>query len=248
MSLPLVSPNWDVPANVKAFCSTRHGGVSETPWDSLNLALHVDDKTTSVEENRLRLEQTTGLPNPKWLKQTHSTRVIQHSFSSNDADGCYSDRLGQACIVMTADCLPILLCNEEGSWVAAIHAGWRGLADDILFNAVQQYKGSSPLIAWIGPAISEKCFEVGAEVRNSFINKNSQLDRYFNANSHQKWQCDLAGIAECELTRYGVNVHQSNLCTYSDADNFYSHRRATHQFGNTATTGRMASVIWLESL
>lgn len=246
MSLELIQPNWGAPANVKAFCSTRQFGFSREPWQSLNLALHVGDNAEHVAKNRKKLSQESELPNPKWLNQTHSVRVVRHNEASTDADACFTEQKEQSCIVMTADCLPILLCNQAGSWVAAVHAGWRGLAGGIIANAIEAYSGDSPLLAWIGPAISQANFEVGDEVKQTFLQLDNKLEQYFLLNPAQRWQCDLASIAEVELNRLNVSVHQSGLCSYSMADKFYSHRRATHEQGKDATTGRMATAIWFE--
>jgi YfiH family protein len=213
----------------------------------LNLAQHVEDESRHVEKNRALLASDTEMPQPKWLEQTHSTKVIEHSSDSFDADGCFTRQESATCLVMTADCLPVLLCNQAGDWVAAVHAGWRGLAQGILSKAVKKYSGPSALMGWIGPAISQKQFEVGAEVRQSFISKSNELETYFKATNNQKWLCDLSGLAEKELKANGVTVFQSGLCTYSKSEQFYSHRRQTHQFGASATTGRMATAIWIQS-
>lgn len=251
MPIKLVQPNWPAPNSVKAFCTTRNGGSSEAPCDSLNLALHVGDKKEHVIKNRQLLEKEANLPNPHWLEQTHSTKVIQHGNDDIIADGCFTTKHNQACIIMTADCLPILLTDTKGTWVAAVHAGWRGLADGIINAAVAQYPGHDGLLAWIGPAISQDYFEVGNEVREHFINKNKSLDVFFKANSKKRWQCDLAGIAQhlleqIEPPRVSIDVYQSGLCSYENVNDFFSHRRQSHELGAHATTGRMASAIWIE--
>jgi len=246
MSLKLLQPRWSAPQNIRAFCTTRVGGFSQEPWDSFNLALHVNDESSAVNENRRLLQESTELPNPRWLTQTHSTKVIEHSTDLIDADGCFTTESKKSCIVMTADCLPVLFCNEEGSWVAAVHAGWRGLVDGILTKAVESYRQPSKLLAWIGPAISQQNFEVGHEVRERFINKSSSLESFFRPKTGQKWFCDMVAIAKHELEGLGVDVFESDLCTYHNSQDFFSHRRATHQQGSNAMTGRMASIIWIE--
>lgn len=246
MSLKLLQPSWNAPQSIRAFSTTRVGGFSREPWDSFNLALHVKDELSAVNENRCLLQESTELPNPRWLTQTHSTKVIEHSTGLIDADGCFTTESKKSCIVMTADCLPVLFCNEEGSWVAATHAGWRGLLDGILSQTVDTYHQPSKLLAWIGPAISQQYFEVGSEVREKFVDKNSSFEAYFQAKPRQKWLCDMVGIAKYELEALGVEVFESNLCTYHNHQDFFSHRRATHQQDHGATTGRMASVIWIE--
>ncbi|PXF62408.1 peptidoglycan editing factor PgeF [Kangiella spongicola] len=251
MPIKLVQPNWPAPKRVKAFCTTRAGGGSVAPWDSLNLALHVGDNSAQVLQNRQLLATETHLPNPHWLDQIHSTKVITHGSDDTLADGCFAEQENQACIIMTADCLPILLTDEQGTWVAAVHAGWRGLADGILSKAVAKYSGKHSLLAWIGPAISQEFFEVGDDVREEFINKNKTLEKFFKANSNKRWQCDLAAIAEYLLQQLepsgtSIDVYQSGLCSYDKERDFFSHRRQFHQQGANATTGRMASAIWIE--
>ncbi|RDX37544.1 peptidoglycan editing factor PgeF [Kangiella sp. HD9-110m-PIT-SAG07] len=256
MPLKLIQPSWTAPTQVKAFSTTRAGGYSEAPWNSLNLALHVGDKTQTVEQNRERLTHELQIPNPHWLRQTHSTTVVRHSDSAIDADACFTTQPRQTCVVMTADCLPILLCSEVGDWVSAVHAGWRGLANGMIYESVKQYQGDSPLMAWIGPAISQEHFEVGCDVYEEFTSQNTALSRYFKPNDNKTWQCDLASIAQYQLEQLQleqlrsqgktIQVFQSGLCSYHDSDNFYSHRRASHEQGANATTGRMASVIWIE--
>ncbi|GAA4365585.1 peptidoglycan editing factor PgeF [Kangiella marina] len=246
MTLKLVSPNWSAPSNVKAFCTTRHGGTSQAPWDSLNLAIHVGDELKHVQANRKVFSDVAGVHNLHWLNQTHSTILLEHGSNETHGDACFTSAPNQACVVMTADCLPIILCAEDGGWVSAVHAGWRGLLDGIVSKAVKTYTGSSRLMAWIGPAISQNYFEVGQEVRQRFVEKSVDFSDYFEANSDQRWMCDLAGIADREMSVLGVNVFKSDLCTYHHNDDFYSHRRATHEQGKSATTGRMATVVWIQ--
>lgn len=251
MALKLVQPNWPAPDKVKAFSTTRGGGASIAPWDSLNLALHVGDKSEDVDQNRQLLINEAHLPNPHWLDQIHSTKVIQHGSNETSADGCFTSKLNQACIILTADCLPILLTDEQGTWVAAVHAGWRGLADGIIQKAIEQYSGNEKLLAWIGPAISQEFFEVGNDVREQFVYKNNSLESFFKANSNKRWQCDLAAIAQYLLQQLkpsgkSIDVYQSGLCSYDKANDFFSHRRQFHQQGIDATTGRMASAVWIE--
>ncbi|GAA0197024.1 peptidoglycan editing factor PgeF [Kangiella japonica] len=251
MPLKLIQPNWPAPDSVKAFCTTREGGCSEAPWDSLNLALHVGDDYGHVIKNRDLLGKEANLPNPYWLEQIHSTRVIKHGGGDIRADGCFTTKFNQSCIVMTADCLPILLTDAKGTWVAAVHAGWRGLADGIIQEAVAQYSGTDDLLAWIGPAISQEFFEVGDDVREQFTNKNKSLAAFFEANPNNRWQCDLSGIAQYLLSQLespdrSINIYQSGLCSYKQTNEFFSHRRKTHEQGLGAATGRMASAIWIE--
>ncbi|WP_223669094.1 peptidoglycan editing factor PgeF [Kangiella shandongensis] len=247
MSLSVIRPEWPVPSFVQAFTTTRQGGVSDEPFDTLNLALHVGDHPSKVAENRERLGRSESIPHPCWLTQVHSTRVIPHGQPLTEADGCFTHSPGHTCLVMTADCLPVLLANKAGNWVAAIHAGWRGLAKGVLLEAVQKYHGTSELMAWIGPAICQKHFEVGDDVRESFVNVDSTYEQYFKS-SNNKWLCDLPAIAEHQLSGKNIDVYQSNMCTYEQEVQFFSHRRASHNQKNhsAAQTGRMVTAIWIE--
>lgn len=257
-ALEFIEPKWPAPSTIKAFSTTRKGGCSKPPYDSLNLAFHVHDESSDVQTNRSLIQQEHQFPQIQWLNQTHSTDVIRHDGDTDNAvvnaDGCYTSVKHETCVVLTADCLPILLCNEVGDWVASVHAGWKGLADGIIVNATQNYVGSSSLMAWIGPAISQKNFEVGDDVKARFIRNNKELEQYFAVSSNQKWLCDLSGIAEYQLKHLGVDVYTSGHCTYQDEERFFSHRRVTHeQFRSNSSsidspiyTGRMATAIWIE--
>lgn len=239
--MPLIKPNWPAPNHVQAFSTTRRGGVSESSFDSMNLAQHVGDDANSVVENRQQLQRNTNHPvNPHWLTQTHSDRVIKYSEDSIgvDADGVFTTNKLQACVVMTADCLPVLFCSKNGDFVAAVHAGWRGLADGILINAVKKYPKPELLLAWIGPAISQQAFEVGSEVRDVFVNTDSKCSNYFIEKGEGKFLANLAAIAEHQLSILGVDVYQSGLCSYQNKQEFFSYRR-------DGQTGRMASMIWI---
>lgn len=247
MSLSVIRPEWPVPSFVQAFTTTRQGGVSEKPFDTLNLALHVGDNPQSVAENRALLVKNTTMPNPCWLAQTHSTRVILHGEPSAEADGCYTTTRNKTCLVMTADCLPVLFANKAGDWVAAVHAGWRGLANGILLETIQKYQQSSPLMAWIGPAICQQHFEVGDDVRAIFIDADLNYKKFFKRHNN-KWLCDLTAIAEYQMKTRDVEVYQSDLCTYKREQDFFSHRRASHCQSNKepVQTGRMVTAIWIE--
>lgn len=239
-----ILPNWNVPANVQAFCSTRNSaGVSLPPYDAFNVAMHVGDDPEHVESNRQRLPMS-GI---QWLEQIHSTRAIQLPYIGDDlkADACFTFQQGVACAVMTADCLPILLCdpdsNSEVKWVAAIHAGWRGLANGIVEQTIRELQSASPepiqlenAQAWLGPAISVNAFEVGEDVKEAF----PEFDEdFFWTHSTGKFFADLYSIARKKLNALGiVNVSGGDLCTYSDSERFYSYRR-------DGKTGRMVSFI-----
>ncbi len=241
-SITLIKPNWPAPASIKAFCSTRSGGISQQPFAGLNLALHVNDNKASVEKNRQLLQEVSRHPQaPHWLTQTHSERVIRYDQKTigADADGVYSYDFQEVCVVMTADCLPVLLCSKKADFVAAVHAGWRGLASGILIRSIKQYAKTEQLMAWIGPAISQKHFEVGQDVFDAFCNANPPFSKFFAVKPTGKYLADLAGIAEAQLTGLGIEVYQSDLCTYTDSEQFFSYRR-------DGQTGRMATMIWFD--
>lgn len=244
--IEFIRPTWPAPQNVSAVATMRSGGVSAAPFDGLNLAGHVGDEPASVEANRKLLREQLNLPStPCWLNQTHSNRATILRGNADydiDSDSAITRKKGRIAVVMTADCLPILLCNEEGSEVAAIHAGWRGLADGIVSNTLAKMASATDqLMAWIGPAISQQRFEVGEDVFQLFIDSNKNADDFFHANRPQRWLCNLTGLAQQQLSELGVKqVYQSGLCSYSDASKFYSYRRDN-------VTGRMACLIWINS-
>lgn len=238
--IELIQPNWPAPSHIKALTTTRKGGVSGFPFDSLNLGLHVGDDDKKVMTNRELLQKGSNHPPAQWLNQIHSNRVIKYSGSRSltDADALVTDQADSACAIMTADCLPVLFANSGGSWIAAAHAGWRGLADEVLINTVNQYGQAEPLMAWIGPAISQDCFEVGDDVREVFVDLNGSNQAYFVQNDRGRWQADLAGLAKRQLENLGVEVYLSQLCTFKNEQQFFSYRR-------DGQTGRMASMIWI---
>lgn len=240
--IEIVEPQWQAPAAIRACCSTRRGGVSQAPFDELNLGLHVGDRDGDVVENRRRLHEYLRLPaEPCWINQTHSTRVVTLEQDDNrDADAAVTRQRGRVAVVMTADCLPILLCNRAGTEVAAIHAGWRGLQAGVIQSAVSaMHSEPAQLMAWIGPGISQGCFEVGDEVYAAFVDSIDAAAPCFSANRPGHWLCDLVGLADSVLRGLGVaDVTRSEHCSYREADMFYSYRRA-------AVTGRMASLIWI---
>lgn len=238
--IDFIKPNWPAPGNIRALSTTRIGGVSKEPFDSLNLGLHVGDDEVSVMTNRQRLQKVVTHPPVQWLNQIHSNKVVEYSGADQlvEADAIVTSKSTATCAVMTADCLPVLMTNSCGSWVAAAHAGWRGLADGVLLNTVASYDSPEPLMAWIGPAISQKCFEVGSEVREAFLELDASNQTYFVQNERGRWQADLAGLAKKQLESRGVTVYLSQLCTYENTQQFYSYRR-------DGKTGRMASMIWI---
>lgn len=244
-----IQPDWPAPANVKAFSTTRQGGISQGIYSGLNLGLHVQDDPAAVLQNRQLLSVNAGLPNPPlWLNQIHSTEVfaINTPEAQQDipsADASYTRLPNQVSIVMTADCLPLLVCDKAGTVVAAIHAGWRGLLDGIIEKTLKQMQVSpSELLVWLGPAISLAHFEVGGEVRAAFVAHDPKAISAFKVHG-EKWLADLYALARQRLNTAGVNaadVYGGEHCTYQQRELFYSYRR-------DRDTGRQASLIYLES-
>lgn len=241
--LNLIKPNWPAPKNIRAFSTTRDGGVSEQPYHSLNLGMHVGDDHSSVAKNRQHLQSHSSHPSSiNWLEQVHSNVVVEHRVDTlgSQADAIYSYKKDKVCLVMTADCLPVLFCSKSGDFVAAAHAGWVGLANGVLLNTVKQYSQIDNLLAWIGPAISRDFFEVGEDVRNHYLNKNNGYEPYFKPIKSDKYLVDLPAMAELQLRQLGVDVYQSELCTYNNKEQFFSYRR-------DGVTGRMATMIWIDN-
>jgi YfiH family protein len=242
----LIRPDWPAPPQVHAAATTRLGGVSEGPWSSLNLGQHVGDRPQAVAENRARLTALLALPAaPLWLDQVHAAQVVgaHEWYAGLRADGCFARRPAEVCVVMTADCLPVLLCDRDGRAVAALHAGWRGLAAGVLDSGVAAFEragsAAGELLAWLGPAIGIDVYEVGDEVRDAFDRGEERAA--FRQNPRGRWQMDLAGLARARLAALGVDaVHGGDLCTHSAADRFFSHRR-------DGRCGRQAALIWLQT-
>jgi YfiH family protein len=247
-------PNWPAPANIHAATTLRTGGVSQGSYSSLNPACHVGDDADRVRQNRQIIREMLDLPaEPVWLNQIHSNRAVKavKTASLQQADASYADESGVVCAVMTADCLPLLLCATDGSQVAAIHAGWRGLLSGIISNTVMamQIPPSPPftkggiggdLLVWLGPAIGPDCFEVGAEVRDAFLEKSAAFISAFKKQSNGKWLADIYQLARVDLAALSiVKVYGGTNCTVTEYERFYSYRRDTQ-------TGRMATLIWRE--
>ena len=236
---------WHAPGHIHAGTSTRLAGCSRPPYDGFNLAGHVGDDDESVRTNRERLRQLLQLPaEPHWLTQSHSNRVIKITdpTSSNNADAAYCNRPGIICAVLTADCVPILLCNRSGTEVAAIHAGWRGLCSNIINHTIACFdSGSNELMAWIGPHISMEYYEVRDDVRDACINSlSATVAVAFSKTGTASWQADLGIITRLSLAKAGVrDIHACNLCTFREQEYFYSYRREKN-------TGRTASLIWID--
>lgn len=241
----LLEIDWPLPPGVRAAFTTRRGGVSEAPWDSFNLAMHVGDDPVKVAANRARLRALLGSrAEPAWLNQVHGVGV--HDVDSAraqtgpvTADAAVASGAGAACVVMVADCLPVLFCSRDGSRIGAAHAGWRGLASGVLEQTVRAMGvPGHGLLAWLGPCISREHFEVGDEVREEFLAQDAGARAFFSGNARGRWQADLVGLAKRRLERLGItDISGGHWCTFADRELFYSHRR-------DGRGGRMAALIW----
>ncbi|EMY46066.1 peptidoglycan editing factor PgeF [Glaesserella parasuis] len=239
-----ILPTWSVPDFVHAFTTTREGGVSQAPFDSLNLGDHVTDDPQSVQTNREILQEQGNLPHfPLYLTQTHSTRVLRLPYEQNDieADAVYTNQANQVCLVMTADCLPVLFCSKDGKEIAAAHAGWRGLCDGVLEATVAEFECKPENICvWLGPAIGPTAFQVGEDVIEQFCAFDPQAREAFVADEYisGKFLGNLYQIARQRLNKLGITeIAGGDYCTYCDAEQFFSYRR-------DKVTGRMATLIW----
>lgn len=236
-----ITPDWPAPANVHALQTTRNGGTSLAAYSSFNLGIHVGDNPLLVNRNRMQL--ASFMPSePVWLNQVHGITVADAGDAGclPQADASVTTHPGAVCVVMTADCLPVLLCDDKGSVVGAAHAGWRGLCDGVIESTVRAMKVPAPsLMAWLGPAIGPAAFEVGEEVRTAFLSKQPQASTAFIVSKNGKWMADIYQLARMRLQALGIiQISGGNLCTYSDAEKFYSYRR-------DGVTGRMGTFIWL---
>jgi len=239
-----ISADWPAPKRVHAGVTLRTGGNSQGGFNSLNLATHVGDDLNHVLANRALLKHDLALPTePAWLNQTHSNRVVCADTLTelSEADASYTQKSHCVCAVLTADCLPILLCDSQGKSIAAIHAGWRGLLNGIIENTLATMPRSSERMAWLGPAIGVQCFEVGSEVRQAFIKKSALFSAAFTLTTADKYLADIYSLARIILQHADVQkIYGGGFCTVTDKERFFSYRRE-------AQTGRMASFIWLDS-
>jgi YfiH family protein len=255
-------PEWPAPANVQAVMTDRQGGVSERPYDRMNLGDHVGDRADAVLHNRVLL-QTALDRRPVFLQQVHGIQNVLVNTDTPDgtvADACIATSPDVACTIMVADCLPVLLCDASGQWVAAAHAGWRGLAgqrgvgvlEQLLATLqdiqalVQPVRGN--ILAWLGPCIGPQAFEVGPEVFHAFGDQDTQAKAFFAPQAGGKYRADLAGLARLRLNRLGItqiygNNSQASWCTVNQPSSFFSHRRDSRFLGQS---GRMAACIWLD--
>ncbi|GGL96559.1 peptidoglycan editing factor PgeF [Pseudomonas asuensis] len=234
-------PDWPAPANVRGCVTTRSGGISSGPYESLNLGDHVQDDPAAVAENRQRLIDSLGC-RPAWLKQVHGVCVVEADPEQVlEADASWTSTPGIAATIMTADCLPVLFCNRQGARVAAAHAGWRGLANGVLEAAAASLEASpQDVLVWFGPAIGPNAFEVGAEVREAFLSQQSHAQIAFKPSHNAgRFMADIYQLARLRLEAIGIDaVYGGGLCTYTDTERFYSYRRSSQ-------TGRLASLVWL---
>lgn len=253
-----LTPDWPAPPNVRALCTTRAGGVSHGPYASMNLGNHVADDLEAVAHNRAHLAASMAA-HPVFLNQVHGTHMLDldaNSTDGQDADGAFTRHTGVACTVMVADCLPVLLCDTRGTAVAAVHAGWRGLAGaseqgvlEIIYKRfsalalVEPSQAAPDLIAWLGPCIGPQAFEVGPEVRAAFVDHAAQAADCFAPLPGGKWLADLPSLARQRLQALGVvrvygNDSSAPWCTVANASRFFSYRR-------DGVSGRMAACVWL---
>ncbi len=237
-----IPAQWPAPAHILAGTTTRLGGVSASPYNSLNLALHVGDDPESVATNRQALKNFLGLPDePLWLTQIHGCDVSTDDVITHEADACMTQTAGRICVVMTADCLPVLITDKQGTCVAAVHAGWRGLQQQAIVQTIEKMPvKSQELVVWLGPAIGADAFEVGEEIRDQFLKQDQYYAEAFAAGKQEgKWLLNIYRLARHQLAGLSVaGVYGGDFCAYQDAQGFYSFRR-------NKVTGRMASLIWI---
>jgi len=238
----VIQPEWAAPPGVRCAFTLRTGGVSEAPYDSLNVGAHVGDVEATVEENRRRVRERLRLPaEPVWLQQVHGVEVadLDDAGALTRADAVVTRVRGRVCVIQVADCMPVLFAARDGSAVGAAHAGWRGLAGGVLEETVRHLGvRAAQLVVWLGPTISQHHFEVGDEVRAAFVSHDPGAASAFEANARVRWQCDLYSLARQRLEALGVrDVSGGGWCTYADAARFFSYRR-------DGQCGRMAALIW----
>jgi len=248
-----IKPNWPAPNSIRSVCTTREGGVSLPPFDSLNLATHVGDDPSLVKQNRQILNEQACLPNlPFWLEQQHTTEAINLDGLDSQmwqpviADASWTTQSHQVSVVMTADCIPILVTNKLGNLVCSIHAGWKGLAEGIVTSTLQSLpEKPENLLIWIGPCIRQPHFEVGTDVFDLFVDLDHENTEFFVRIKNQldvKYLADLPGLLSLELSKLGVtDIYDSQICTFEDVQRCYSYRRDRQ-------TGRLATMIWIEDV
>ena len=238
-----IAADWPAPANVRALTTLRAGGTSTGAFASLNLGEHVGDDPGAVARNRAILRERLRLPaEPCWLKQVHGTDVIEAGHATGaTADGSFTSMTGTVCAVLTADCLPVFLCDREGTQVALLHAGWRGLASGVVEAGTRAMRvHGTELLAWLGPAIGPGAYQVGEDVRAAFVAHDPDTAMAFLPDGEGKWLADMYALARARLAAAGITaVFGGGHCTFREHERFFSFRR-------DGVTGRMASLIWLE--
>lgn len=241
-----IIPDWQVPENIRAVSTCRNGGFSGAPYNSLNMGLHVGDSVSAVASNRALLAEhcKLSLADVVWLNQVHSAEVIDVSVHHNQsnvmtADGAFASGVLQPCVVMTADCLPVLLTDSDGLRVASLHAGWRGLYAGVLSQGVAKFPDPKKVIAWLGPAIGPSAFEVGQDVFDAFVSQHRMHREAFAvAAEPNKWYADIYLLARQKLNLLGIEeIYGGTRCTYTEEASFFSYRR-------DGVTGRMATMVW----
>ena len=241
----IIKPSFFSHKSIKSLQTTRQGGQSAKPYDSMNLSVFNQDE--NAQKNLSHLTELQNLPhNPTFMKQAHTNKVVEYndppqSQGIHEADACFTRGKNIICAILTADCLPVLMADDKASVVAAVHCGWRGLYTNILSNTFEQLKVSAKdLNCWLGPCISYKPYTVDEEFRQKFVLKDQQYSHCFYHNKQGGWHADLKRIAVHQLKLLGIeSIAQSPYCTYDNKSLFYSYRRE-------GETGRMASLIWLE--
>lgn len=245
----ILTPSWPAPSNIRAAISCRDGGVSQGVYTSWNMGTHVSDDPAVVESNRKKLiEQLALQKSPQWLEQVHGNKIVESQADGRvrTADACFTQEKGLACVVMTADCLPVLICDKQGTQVAAVHCGWRSLAQSILEKTLNNFTQPSDLLVYLGPAISKQHFEVGVDVLEAFFQSSKSAlhtdhiaDAFTPGKRPLHFYADIYALARAELQALGVTqIFGGDYCTFEQRDKFYSYRR-------DGVTGRMASLIWL---
>ncbi|HEY5804327.1 MAG TPA: peptidoglycan editing factor PgeF [Lysobacter sp.] len=246
---PWLEAQWPLPESIRAFTTLRHGlGVSQAPFDLLNLGLRAGDETEAVLRNRALLSEAARLPSqPGWLRQVHGVEVVRFDGGIDDnepeADAAVTATPGTVLAILTADCMPVLFCADDASEVGAAHAGWRGLVGGVLENTVAALRTAPQrLHAWLGPAAGPKHYEIGEEVYDAFVSRDWSAGSAFTSTRPHHWRVDLYALARLRLEAAGIDgtrIHGGGLCTIGEPERFFSHRRDQR-------TGRMASLIWIE--
>ncbi len=241
-----IRPDWAAPSNIHVFTSTRAGGVSEAPYNAMNIGSSVNDNPKHVQRNRALLVEAINAPQtPHWLNQVHGRDVAfidcyHQKENVLEADGSFTREANQVLAVSTADCLPVVITNETGTAVSVIHAGWRGLADGVLQSGLAHFSEEDELHAWLGPAIGPDAFEVGTDVVDAFLARDKHNAKAFKPAGGNKFMADIYALARLSLQQYRrVSITGGEYCTYSQPELFHSYRR------DGKASGRMATLVWI---